>query len=98
MTTTLKNDIIDRIDAFEEFGLRYNENTGEWVVITSANLSASNTFSLNFAGDSTSTNLDASWFFKFTNDGNTYTVTYRTLNYIFESEAQNKFYFETRKM
>ena len=94
MTTTLKNDIIDRIDAFEEFGLRYNENTGEWVVITSANLSASNTFSLNFAGDSTSTNLDASWFFKFTNDGNTYTVTYRTLNYIFESEAQNKFYFD----
>ena len=66
----LKNDLIDRINAFEEFGLRFNEDSGEWVVITSANLSSSNTFSLTNAGDSTATNLDASWFYKFTNDGN----------------------------
>ncbi len=93
-TTALKNDLIDRINAFEEFGLRFNEDTGEWVVITSGNLSASSVFSLTNAGDSTATNLDASWYFKFTNDGNTYTVTYRSLAYIFESEGQNKFHFD----
>lgn len=93
-TTDLKNDLIDRIDAYEEFGLRYDEENAEWKVITSANLSASNTFALANAGDTTSTNLDASWFFKFTNDGNTYTVTYRSLKYIFESEGENKFHFD----
>ena len=93
-TTALKNDLIDRINAFEEFGIRFNEESGEWVVITGANLSASNTFALTNAGDSTSTNLDASWFFKFTNDGNTYTVAYRSLAYIFESEGQNKFHYD----
>jgi hypothetical protein len=93
-TTALKNDLIDRINAYEEFGLRYNEETGAWIVITSTNLSASSVFSLDNAGDTTATNRDASWFFKFTNDGNTYTVNYRSLAYIFESAGQNKFHYD----
>jgi len=93
-TTALKDDIIERINAFEEFGLRFNEETGAWSVITSANLSSSSVFSLTNAGDTTATNLDQSWFFKFTNDGNTYTVTYRSLAYFFESEGQNKFHYD----
>ena len=93
-TTVLKDDIIDRINAYEEFGLRFNEESGEWSVITSANLSASSVFALTNAGDTTATNLDQSWFFKFTNDGNTYTVTYRSLAYLFESEGQNKFHYD----
>jgi len=93
-TTALKDDLIDRINAYEEFGLRFNEETGEWSVITSANLSASSVFSITNAGDTTATNLDQSWFFKFTNDGNTYTVTYRSLAYLFESEGQNKFHYD----
>ena len=93
-TATLKTDLIDRINSYETFGLRYNEDLGEWVVISSANLSTDTTFSLSNAGSTASTNLDASWFFKFTNDGNTYTVAYRSLAYIFESESQNKFHFD----
>jgi len=93
-TSVLKDDIIERINAFEEFALRFNEETGEWIVITSSNLSASTSFDLTSAGDSTNTNKDQSWFFKFTNDGNTYTVTYRSLAYIFESEKQNKFHYD----
>jgi len=90
----LKDDIIDRIEAFEEFALRYDEENEQWKIITSTNLSASDVFSLGNAGDATGTNLDASWFFKFTNDGNTYTVTYRALKYIFESAGQNKFHYD----
>ena len=95
LSLSLKNELIDRIESYEEFGLRYDEENEEWKVITSANLSASNIFSLNYTGDVTASNLDASWFFKFTNDGNTYTITYRSLKYIFESEGQNKFHYDS---
>ena len=49
------------------------------------------------AKDTSGTNADASWWFKFTNDGNTYTVQYRKLDYIFESEAQNKFHYDVEE-
>jgi len=94
-SSTLKNDLIDRIEAYETFGLRYDVDNTVWKVITSENVSSSSVFSLNNTGDTTDTNLDASWWFKFTNDGNTYTVTYRSLDYIFESETQNKFHYDT---
>ena len=93
-STTLEADLIDRIEAFEEFGLRYDIDSETWKVITSTNLSASTTFALNNAGSTAGTNADASWWFKFTNDGNTYTVQYRKLDYVFESESQNKFHYD----
>jgi hypothetical protein len=92
---TLESDLIDRIEAYEEFGLRYDVDTETWKVITATNLSTSSVFSLTNTGSVTGTNADASWWFKFTNDGNTYTVQYRKLEYIFESESQNKFHFDT---
>ena len=100
LTTTfnniLKDNIIDRIEAYENFGLRYDIDTETWKVITSTNLSASNIFSLANTGDESDGNLDASWWFKLTNDGSTYTVTYRSLEYVFESEGQNKFHYDTQ--
>ena len=96
-SATLEADIIDRIEAYEEFGLRYDVDTETWKVITSTNLSTSSVFGLDNTGDTTGTNIDASWWFKFTNDGNTYTVTYRRLDYVFESESQNKFHFDAQE-
>jgi hypothetical protein len=96
-SATLEADIIDRIEAYEEFGMRYDVDTETWKVITATNLSTSAVFNLANTGDTTGTNLDASWWFKFTNDGNTYTVTYRRLDYIFESESQNKFHFDAQE-
>jgi len=93
----LEKDIIDRIEGYEEFGLRYDDASETWKVITGTNLSTSSIFALTNTGDTSSTNLDASWWFKFTNDGNTYTVTYRRLDYIFESEAQNKFHYDAEE-
>jgi hypothetical protein len=91
---TLESDLIDRIEAYEEFGLRYDVDTETWKVITATNLSTSSVFNLTNTGSVTGTNADASWWFKFTNDGNTYTVQYRKLEHIFESESQNKFHFD----
>ncbi len=96
-STTLENDMIDRIENYEDFGLRYDIDSESWKVITTNNLSASSTFSLTATGSTAGTNLDASWWFKFTTDGNTYTVTYRKLDYIFESEGQNKFHFDVEE-
>jgi len=96
-STTLEADLIDRIEAYEEFGLRYDVDTETWKVITSTNLSTSSDFNLASAGSTAGTNSDASWWFKFTNDGNTYTVQYRKLDYIFESEGQNKFHFDSQE-
>ncbi len=96
-SSALEADIVDRIEAYEEFGLRYDQDAGEWKVITSTNLSASTVFGTAGAGSTAGTNLDASWWFKFTNDGNTYTVNYRKLDYIFESESQNKFHYDAEE-
>jgi hypothetical protein len=93
-SSTLEADLIDRITAYEEFGLRYDVDSETWKVITSTNLSTSAVFSLANTGSATGTNADASWWFKFTNDGNTYTVQYRKLDYLFESESQNKFHYD----
>jgi hypothetical protein len=90
----LKTDLQDRIETYEQFGLRYDEETAQWKVITAANLNPSSTFSLTYSGDTTSSSKDASWWFKFSTDGNTYTVTYRALDYIFESAGDNKFHFD----
>ena len=94
LDTALKTDLQDRIEVYEQFGLRYDEENAEWKVITAANLSASSVFSLANAGDATGSSLDASWWFKFSTDGNTYTVTYRAMDYIFESAGNNKFHFD----
>ena len=96
-SSALEADLIDRIEAYEEFGLRYDQDAGEWKIITSTNLSASTVFGTAGAGSVAGTNLDASWWFKFTNDGNTYTVNYRKLDYIFESESQNKFHYDAEE-
>ena len=94
LDSALKTDLQDRIETYEEFGLRYDEENAEWTVISAANLDTDTIFSLDNAGDNTSSNQDASWWFKFTNDGNTYTVNYRKMDYIFESEGDNKFHYD----
>ena len=96
-SATLEADLLGRIEAYEEFGLRYDVDSETWKVITSTNLSTSAVFDLANAGSTTSTNADTSWWFKFTNDGNTYTVQYRKLDYVFESESQNKFHYDVEE-
>jgi len=96
-SNTIKNELIEKIDAYETLGIRYDFENEIWKVITSTNVSPSSVFSLSNAGSTAGTNLDASWWFKLTNDGNTYTVTYRSLDYVFESAGQNKFHYDAQE-
>ena len=94
LTSTIRQSIVDNVETFKTFGLRYDYDTNAWAIITGANLNQTNTFSLDYAGDTSNLNLDASWLFKFTNDGSTYTVEYRSQSYIFESFLETRFYFD----
>lgn len=96
--TDISNDvqlqIISEIRQYREFGLRYDYENQVWVIITADNLDRANTFSLDNAGSTSGTGLDNSWFFLFETDGQTYTVSYRVLDYFWESVLETRFYFE----
>jgi hypothetical protein len=93
-TSTIRQTLIDNISNYKTFGIRYDIDTQAWVIISGVNLNQSTTFSLQYAGDTTGTNQDASWLFLFTNDGETTTVKHRSLEYIFESFLETRFYFD----
>lgn len=83
--------------ARRNFGLRYDTADLTWKIITSSNLSTNDVFSLQFAGDTSSTNKDASWLLKITWIGGGWQIFSRSLRYVFESVRQNRFYFENTK-
>lgn len=98
LSTTVSNDttrqIVDQVFAFKTFGLRYDTNTRLWKVILNNNLDSTSDFSLGKTGDASNQQLDASWLLLFETDGEKYTVTYRGLRYVFQSNEQIRFYFD----
>lgn len=94
LPSSMESDIIAKVKLFKEFGLRFDQETQVWYIIDSTDLDKSTTFSLDNAGDTSSTGVDNSWFILFETDGETYTVSYRTLSFFFESELETRFYFE----
>jgi hypothetical protein len=87
--------MIDLIANSNPFGLRYDLTTQSWQIVFQSNLNSSEMFSLNHQGDTTNLKLDSSWLLLFLTDTITYTVTTRKLQYIFESDAQLRFYFDS---
>jgi hypothetical protein len=89
LTDTIKNNIL----SYKTFGLRYDLTTQLWTLIDEPNIS-SGEFSLDYAGDTSNTGLDASWFLKFSYNNQSYTVISRGLNYLFQSVRETRFYFD----
>ncbi len=79
------------------FGLRYDTETSQWIIITSSNLNLVSPFSLGSAGDVTSKNIDSSWMVAFIKEGDEYFVRIRAVEYIFGSIEQNRFYFDANE-
>lgn len=88
--------IITLISSYSEFGLRYNQATRLWTVVTAQNIDLSGAFSQTNQGDTAGLNRDASWMLAFTVTGKIYNVQIRGLSYIFESVKETKFYFDNR--
>jgi hypothetical protein len=87
--------IVDLIFANKEFGLRYDANLTTWKIVTDTNVDKKNDFSLGKAGDVSNQQLDASWIVLFETNGETYTVTSRGTRYVFESEKEIRFFYDS---
>ena len=91
----VKIEIVDQTFAYNDFGLRYDQTTRTWRVIKGEDLDKRGNFSTGFSGDQTNRNIDASWLLLFETNGETYTITYRSLRYIFESDKEIRFYYDS---
>ena len=94
-SSTLVQQIVNYVQAYADFGLRYDINTAAWTIIDPQDLNTGE-FSLNYAGDTSATGKDSSWLIYFQTLGQTYTVFYRGLNYVFESVKETNFYFDNQ--
>ena len=93
--TQIQTQIIDQVFAYKTFGLRYDFNTSTWRVVLETNLDTVSPFSTGKTGDLTNQNLDASWVLLFQTDGETYTITSRGQRYVFESDKEIRFYYDS---
>ena len=95
LLSDVKTQIVDQAFAYQTFGLRFDRDLRQWKLITESNLDVINAFSTGKTGDVSNQKLDNSWLFKFTNDNEKYTMTYRGSKYVFESENEIRFYFDS---
>jgi len=95
ITDSVINTAVSYIQAYEDFGLRYDLETASWKLILPEDLNTGD-FSLTYAGNTSGSGLDSSWFIRFQTVGQTYTVYYSGLNYVFESVRETNFYFDDR--
>jgi hypothetical protein len=95
ITSDVKTQIVDQAFSFNTFGLRYDVSQKSWRLITNTNVDIDSPFSTGRQGDVTNQNLDASWLLLFQTNGETYTITYRGLRYVFESKDEIKFYYDS---
>ena len=87
--------MIDLIFANKPFGLRYNAITQSWQIIFESNLNIVSDFNLGKQGDISNQQQDSSWMLLFTTDNEFYTITSREQRYVFESDAQVRFYYDS---
>ena len=104
LSNSLEQQITQQILLNRQFGLGYDNDgsiTGSpytWYLITSTNLNFGTqenitAWSQQYAGNTSGTNLDASWLVAFTVVNSNYTITFRGLNYYFGSVLQTRFFF-----
>ena len=99
LSSDLQTVINDLIFNYRFIALRYDINLSTWTVIQDRNLNLLDAWTNGYAGDNSGQKLDSSWLIAFETDGTTYTVSYRGLEYFFESIIENRFYFDgTRKI
>ena len=88
----LETQIVNLCLAERNFGLSFDRTTRQWFIILESNLDSISDFNLTFQGDTTNLQKDSSWMIFFKWDGIAYVVTYRLLEYIFESDKQTAFF------
>lgn len=85
--------IANFINLKTSFGIRYDTGDRVWKIISGSNVDSTSRFSLDYAGDISGLKQDASWILRIDFTQNSWRIYTRTLEYIFESEDEIKFYF-----
>ena len=93
-TTEFTSTLVGLISSYTEFGIRYNQSTRAWSIITAQDIDTTSDFSQTNQGANLGLNNDSSWMINFTVNGTIYTVETRGLSYIFQSVQETKFYFD----
>jgi hypothetical protein len=88
----LETQIVNLCVAQRNFGLSFDRTSRQWFIIVDSNLDTVSDFNLTFQGDTTNVQRDSSWLIRFQWTGDAYKVTYRILEYIFESDKQTAFF------
>lgn len=78
----------------KNFGLTIDSVTRQWAFIVNSNLDIVNPYNLYFQNNATNQGVDSSWLISFIWTGKYYRVTYRTLDYIFESDKETAFFID----
>lgn len=86
LTTAFEQAMINYITTNQDFGIKYNTVTQAWETISPALLDISSTFDYGIEG--------RNWVIAMINNGNTYIVKSRGLDYIFGSVLDTRFYFD----
>jgi hypothetical protein len=95
LTDDVRAQVTAQVFAYKTFGLRFSRTDGEWRLITENNLAANSDFSTGKTGDTSNQQLDASWLLRFNTDGEKYTITHRAMRYVFESDKDIRFYYDS---
>ncbi len=89
---SIENEIANICLTQRNFGLTIDFVTRTWNIITNSNLNLVDPFSLVNQNNYEDAELDSSWFISFVWTGKSYKVTYRIMDYIFESEQETAFF------
>lgn len=87
--------LVELIYGNKPFGLRHDIAAMKWKIIYDINLNTSQSFNTSHAGDTNGQHADSSWLLLFTTDTEYYTVKQRLVRYIFESNKQVRFFFNS---
>jgi len=93
-SATFITQLVSQLQSYQNVGLTYNASTQSWQVILAKDLNITNTFSLTNQGDLTGTGADSSWLVAFTYNGINYNLSHRGTQYVFQSVAETRFYFD----
>lgn len=97
LPSELEAEMVNLISQNINFGIRYDVNSFSWKIISTFDLNLLSNFSLGKSGDTTNANLDSSWLVSFVKEVDRYIVRVRSLDYIFGSLEQNRFYFDANQ-
>lgn len=98
LDATTRTNVIAKINSNNSFGLRYNAASQKWIIIESANLSVNSellndvsNFSLQYAGDGSSTGIDNSWVIRLNYGVNEWEMLTRKTQFVVGSPKKLKF-------